>query len=189
MLAYHHRPACLSLISTDLPILSSFETAATLYEKDRQKFHILLDQPVVPISRAESELNGGLPSSLAKSLLWLELSPYRTIMTMQGNGNLSYRHFWEQGVYGVSRYWLHNNSATDNGTDSGTDNGTESNTENSPKNSAEKGTNVSFLRLRNFTRSLTLKSKHLPEHLRVEYELWSDKLQLGHYVLHLEIDL
>jgi hypothetical protein len=181
MLAYHHRPACLSLISTDLPILSSFETAATLYEKDRQKFHILLDQPVVPISPAEAELNGGNPPSPAKSLLWLELSPYRAIMTMQGNGNSSYRHFWEQGVYGVSRYWLHNNSATDNGT--------ENDTENSPKNDTENGANVSFLRLRNFTRSLTLKSKHLPEHLRVEYELWSDKLQLGHYVLHLEIDL
>lgn len=44
------------------------------------------------------------------------------------------------------------------------------------------------MRLRNFTRSLTLTGRPLPEHLRVEYELWSAKVQLGHYILNLEID-
>jgi hypothetical protein len=43
------------------------------------------------------------------------------------------------------------------------------------------------MRLRNFTRSLTLTGRPLPEHLRVEYELWSAKVQLGHYILNLEI--
>jgi hypothetical protein len=29
----------------------------------------------------------------------------------------------------------------------------------------------------------------LPEHLRVEYELWADKVQVGHYVMNVEIHL
>ncbi|MGI8502027.1 MAG: hypothetical protein ACR2LR_12945, partial [Hassallia sp.] len=43
------------------------------------------------------------------------------------------------------------------------------------------------IRLRNFTRSLTLTGHPLPEHLRVEYELRADKIQLGCYILNLEI--
>jgi hypothetical protein len=35
---------------------------------------------------------------------------------------------------------------------------------------------------------LNLSRQGLPEHLRIEYELWSDKLQLGRYILNLEID-
>lgn len=80
-------------------------------------------------------------------------------MTMQGNGAFSYRHFWERGVYGLSRYWLQTNSPTEN----------------------------NQIRLRNFTRSLFLKGKKLPTHLRVEYELWSNQLQIGHYVMNVEI--
>ncbi len=44
MLTHHRRPVCLSLISTDLPILSTLETAATLYQKDLDRFHLLLHQ-------------------------------------------------------------------------------------------------------------------------------------------------
>jgi hypothetical protein len=91
--------------------------------------------------------------------LWLEISPYRVIMTMQGNGKSSYRHFWEQGVYGLSRYWLQD----------------------------ERVSSYDQLRLRNFTRSLELAANPLPEHLRVEYELWTNQLCLGRYVLNLEI--
>jgi hypothetical protein len=159
-------------MSTDLPILESFETAATLYQKEEQKFHVLLEHPKIPISLAEYNLNEGeISPNPVKNILWLEISPYRVVMTMQGHGNLSYRHFWEQGIYGVSRYWLHSHNDT------------------SSPSGEDKGINMSFLRLRNFTRSLTLKTRNLPEHLRVEYELWSDKLKLGHYVLHLEIDV
>jgi hypothetical protein len=78
---------------------------------------------------------------------------------MQGNGQLSYRHFWEQGVYGITRYWL-------------------------PVESLQPSEPI---RLRNFTRSLTLDGHPLPKHLRVEYELWAGKIQLGSYVLSLEI--
>jgi hypothetical protein len=80
-------------------------------------------------------------------------------MTMQTSGKLSYRHLWETGVYGISRYWLNNDSSSINGS----------------------------LRLRNFTRNLILEGRPLPEHLQVEYELWSQKLQLGHYILNLDI--
>lgn len=152
----HRRPVCLSLLSTDLPILSTIETAATLYQKDREKFHLLLDRPQIARSPVEASTS---QTQVAKGLLWLEISPYRIIMTMQGNSQLAYRHFWEKGVYGMSRYWLNHNPAQ---------------------------ANYSF-RLRNFTRSLKLEGQPLPQYLRVEYELWSAKVQLGHYVLHLEI--
>ncbi|RMF26785.1 MAG: hypothetical protein D6756_03115, partial [Cyanobacteria bacterium J083] len=46
---------------------------------------------------------------------------------------------------------------------------------------------VQSFRLKNFTRSLQLNSNSLPQRLRIEYELWCAKLQLGCYILHLEI--
>jgi hypothetical protein len=163
MLTHHRKPICLSFMAFDLPLWSVVETAATLYDRGEQRFHLLLTEPTVQgfegrqvSSEAPLEL---LPIVPTPRLLWLELSPYRVVMTMQGDGNFSYRHAWEPGVYGLSRYWLqHSQSA-----------------------------NGEQLRLRNFTRSLTLTGKPLPHHLRLEYELWSDTLRLGHYVLNLEI--
>jgi hypothetical protein len=161
MLTHHRRPVCLSLVSTNLPVWSTVETAATLYQKDRERFHLLLSEPAPP--EREPELTTSDDTNQPKSdtlrLLWLEISPYRAIMTMQANGRLSYRHLWERGVYGISRYWLQTDSLK----------GYES------------------LRLRNYTRSLHLEGRPLPQHLRLEYELWSENLQLGHYVLNLEI--
>lgn len=156
MLTYHRRPVCLSLLSTDLPVLSTLETAATLYQKDSDRFHLLLSQSDIPCSLAEPF--GIDPTE--KQLFWLELSPYRVIMTMQGQKKFAYRHFWEQGVYGLSRYWF---------------------------NDSETTFSSSSFRLRNYTRSLTLEARELPEFLRIEYELWTGSLCLGHYVLHLEI--
>ncbi|HEY9639816.1 MAG TPA: hypothetical protein V6C57_04995, partial [Coleofasciculaceae cyanobacterium] len=149
MLTQHHRPVCLSLTSFDLPVWSILETNATLYQKDDDRFHLLLTEPLVQdvqpfsqhIAAWETALNGNLKTP---RLLWLEISPYRVIMTMQGNGKFSYRHFWEQGVYGVSRYWLQPEAFTRN----------------------------EQIRLRNYTRSLILRRSTLPDHLRIEYELW-----------------
>jgi hypothetical protein len=151
MLTHHRRPICLSLFSTDLPIFSTIEAAATLYQKDRQRFHLLFYQSDRPQQAIPSQENG--------NLLWLEISPYRAIMTMQGKDRLAYRHYWEEGVYGISRYWLNSSEIQDG----------------------------QSLRLRNYTRSLQLEGSPLPKYLRVEYELWSKQIQLGHYVLHLEI--
>ncbi len=158
MLTHHRRPVCLSLISTDLPIWSTLETAATLYQKDRDRFHILLKAPPFPASTVAQPENP-LTEAEREGLLWLELSPTRAIATMQGQGQLGYRHFWEQGVYGVSRFWLQRDRLETRGS----------------------------LRLRNFTRHLELSGRPLPHSLRVEYELWSDKLRMGRYVLSLEI--
>ena len=161
MLTHHRRPVCLSLVSTDLPIGFNVETAATLYQKDQERFHLLLSEPVPPEWEPE-RTNGSdaeRPQSETVRLLWLEISPYRVIMTMQGNGTIGYRHLWERGIYGINRYWLQSDSS--------------------------KG--YETLRLRNYTRNLTLKGRPLPQHLRLEYELWSDNLSLGHYILDLEI--
>lgn len=163
MLTHHRRPVCLSLISTDLPVWSTIETAATLYQKDNERFHLLLSQPPFPQSDSDAPPDSfPLMNPLSeekKGLLWLELSPYRVIMTMQGNGKLGYRHFWERGVYGITRYWLHSDVVERSGS----------------------------FRLRNFTHSLQLEGGPLPHSLRLEYELWSDRVRLGCYVLSLEI--
>jgi hypothetical protein len=168
MLTHHRKPVCLSLISTDLPVWSVVETAGTLYQKDTDRFHLLLTAPPLISCELGSSLNSEeqfyQKSSTAYApasprILWLEISPYRVIMTMQGNGQISYRHFWEQGVYGISRYWLPTESMQPNNT----------------------------VRLRNFTNAMVLSGHPLPEHLRVEYELWAEKVQLGRYILKLEI--
>ncbi len=170
MLSQHRKPVCLSFMAFDLPIWSVTETAATVYQKDRDQFHILLTEPAVQ-ERAEPAIQGRQRSAPTKDdvltlaamqpprLLWLEVSPYRVTMTMQGNGRFSYRHFWEQGVYGLNRYWLQHGSGDRN----------------------------EQIKLRNFTRSLTLDGTPFPEHLRLEYELWSADLRMGHYVMNLEI--
>lgn len=166
MLAHRRIPVSLSFLSTDLPILQTIETSATLYQKDQERFHVLLSQDYYPESSAENNSHRSKESK--NRLIWLEISPYRVVMTMQGNGQLNYRHFWEKGVYGTSRYWLKSNSSP------GSFNGRTINSND-------------CLRLRNFTRNLQLEGSPLPEHLRIEYELWSDKLRLGNYVIHLEI--
>ena len=155
MLTHHRKPVSLSLISTDLPIWSLVETAATLYQKDRQQFHILLHEPAI----FDREEIGSLTTPRKPRLLWLEVSPYRAVMTMQGNGQYHYRHLWEPRMYGISRYWLQSDS---------------------------QGLNQQ-LRLRNFTRNFVLVGEPVPHGFRLEYELWSDKVQLGRYVLELEI--
>lgn len=175
MLTQHHTPVSLSVAAYDLPLWSIVETNATLYQREPDRFHLLLTEPLIqdqtqpdrtdglrctaPSQTGGSESADLITAAPTPRLLWLEISPYRVIMTMQGNGRFSYRHFWERGVYGLSRYWLQNASITDN----------------------------YQIRLRNFTRSLYLKGKTLPSHLRVEYELWTHDLQIGHYVMNVEI--
>lgn len=165
MLTHHRKPVCLSLVSTDLPVWSVVEASGTLYQKDQEHFHLLLTEPVIqehfPVDQLACESVPLLSAVGTPRLLWLEISPYRVVMTMQGSSKFSYRHFWEQGVYGLSRYWLQNDAALNHGQ----------------------------LRLRNYTRKLLLRNRPLPESLRVEYELWSDQVQLGCYVLNLEVQL
>ncbi|MEO0408906.1 MAG: hypothetical protein AAF289_16305 [Cyanobacteria bacterium P01_A01_bin.135] len=158
MLNQYRRQVSLSLMSFDLPVWSVTRTAATLYPKDDNQFHILLTEPIVQeraLSKAAAPVKT-LPRS--PRLLWLELSAYRLIMTMQGNGRFSYRHFWEPGVYGKNRYWLQSRS----------------------EGSGQ-------LELRNFTRSLDVSGEDVPERMRLEYELWSYNLCLGHYVMNLDV--
>ena len=151
MLANRRNNVYLSLISTDLPLWNIIEGNASLYQKDFDKFHLLLEQNNLPQSQ---------PTSSTKDLLWLEVSSSRVVLTMQSNGKSSYRHFWERGVYGISRYWFNANL---------------------PENS-------SSFRLRNFTRFLQFDCDPFPKSVQVNYELWSSQLKLGSYVLHLELD-
>lgn len=170
MLTEHRKPVCLSLVSTDVPVLSVVDAAATLSQKDSDRFHLLLTAP--PNKSSEEAIASGPALSpeatryregaiapTSPRTWWLEISPHRVIMTMQGNAQLNYRHIWKQGISGSSRYWLP--------------------TESSPPNKP--------ITLRNFTNILVLDGHPLPRHLRVEYELWAEKVQLGHYILNLEI--
>ncbi len=164
-------------MSYDLPLWSVVEGEATVYQKDAERFHLLMTEPLVQGMDGLEETGSGdrtggqeagqfpianpteaNPTSATPRLLWLELSPYRVIMTMQGNGKFSYRHYWEQGVYGTSRYWLQNDAVLQKP-----------------------------IRLRNFTRSLTLSGGEVPRQLRVEYELWANQLAIGRYVLNLDL--
>ena len=154
----------LSFISTDLPLWNIIEAKASLYQKEKDKFYLLLNQQNLPHSpdsrnhEATSE-----ESNCKKGLLWLEISPYRVMLTMQSKSRFSYHHFWEKGVYGISRYWLNSNTSKES----------------------------SSFRLRNYTRYLKLDYidySPFPKSLQAEYELWSAKLKLGSYMLHLDIN-
>jgi hypothetical protein len=156
MLINRYKTVYLSFISTDLPIWKVIEAKASLYQKDRERFHLLLNQQKLP----HSILPAADREDSEQGLFWLEISPYRVMMTMQSNSKLSYRHFWERGVYGISRYCL----------------------------SSEINEPCQSMRLRNFTRYLKVEGDLVPTNVRIEYEMWSGKLHLGSYILHLEIE-
>jgi len=163
MLNQHRRQVSLSLMSFDMPVWSVTRAAATLYPQDDNQFHVLLTEPIVQERLLNETASTVKTLSRSPRLLWLEMSEYRVIMTMQGNGRFSYRHFWEPGVYGANRYWLQSKS-----------------------HEGEK------IQLRNFTRSLDLTGHNVadqdvPERMRLEYELWSYDLCLGHYVMNLDV--
>ena len=200
MLTHRRLPARLSLVSLDLPVRSAFETIVTLYQRAPQRFHVLIDVPepaanptdrsastqpqsqeiTLPVSEADANRS---PSPAIRShnrLLWLEISPTRAILTSQSKTGLSYRHMWECGTYGISRYWLTppgqslDLPQTAHAVDA---------QEISPIDEAAS----LRMRLRNFTRSFVLTGRDYPEHLRLEYELWSQQLKLGTYVLDLDV--
>ena len=178
MFARHRKIVSLSLISLDLPLQSSVRTTATLYQKGGDRCHILFSDPLHADNPTEGNaldgaetLNEGdrRPDSLGLSPLspnkspletlpnrhlWLEISPYRAILTMQGNGGFSYRHLWEEGVYGTSRYWVQTSK-------------------NRPHDQVR--------------RSYEMKGKGIPKAFRLEYELWTQKLSMGRYVLNLDV--
>ncbi|HBE18000.1 MAG TPA: hypothetical protein DEG17_15035 [Cyanobacteria bacterium UBA11149] len=161
MLTHHRLPVCLSVISTDLPIWFTVQNDATLYQKGQQRFHVLLREPPIHPWKKEKSIPDN-PHPLQKDsrrLLWLEISPYRVSMTMQGSDSLSYRHLWEQGVFGISRYWLQKDQAEGH----------------------------QSLQLRNYTRLIELEGSSFPKRLELDYELWSDRVQLGRYLLTLQI--
>jgi hypothetical protein len=163
MQTHHRRPVCLLLTSTNLPVWSGIETVGTLYQKDQEQFHLLMTEPAVrdrdcALPVGNQDVTTALPITTPR-LLWLEFSPYQVTLTMQGQGQFSYRHLWRRGLYGMSRYWLQDETSLQSGQ----------------------------FQLRNYTRNLTLEAHPLPSFLRVEYELWSATMPLGHYVLNLEI--
>lgn len=170
MLTYHRLPVSLSIISTDLPVFSIIETAATIYQKENNRLHILLNEPSISEGTQANNLANNLANKASEKidqdypiarprLLWLEISHQRVVMTMQSHQQFNYRHLWEKGTSGMSRYWLQSNQT---------------------------GLNQQ-LRLKNFTHNLVISGQPIPKHLRLEYELWSGKLSFGHYLLDLEI--
>jgi hypothetical protein len=166
MLTQLRRPIHLSFSSADGLLVSELETVGTLYPRENDRYHLLLTEPLVMGWDARSQvLETSVVSTLTTTsvptprLLWIEFSPYRVTMTMQGNGQFNYRHLFEPGVAGLSRYFLQDDLFYPN----------------------------REFRLRNFTRNLHVKGNPLPAYLLLEYELWCDRLQLGQYVLSLEI--
>jgi len=160
MLTQHQCPVSLLHLSSNLPVYSEVATVATIYQKDLQFFHVVLATPPdFSDSLAPLEANVATLIDTTPRLLWLELSPSRVTMTIQGNSNFSYRHTWERGIYGISRYWLADSPTAQSG---------------------------QFC-LSNYTRSLVVQGSPLPQFVRVEYELWANQVRLGNYILNLEI--
>ncbi len=164
MLTQLRRPIHLLFSADGLPI-SELETVGTLYQQDRDRYHLVFTEPLVMDWDLRSQiLETSAVTTLITTavptprLLWIEFSPYRVTMTMQGNGQFSYRHLFEPGVLGLSRYFLQDDTRLNH-----------------------------ELRLRNFTRNLHMKGNPLPTYLFLEYELRCDRLQLGQYTLSLEI--
>ena len=156
MLVNRSQTVSLSFISTDLPIRKTIIAEASMFQTDSESFHLSLNQHDLPHSVIPA---GNQPES-QQGMVWLNISPYRLVMTMQSNGQLSYRHFWERGIYGVSRYCL---------------------------NTDLKQSSQSFF-CRNFTRYFWVENNPYPKSVRIEYELWALELCLGSYLMHLEID-
>ncbi len=163
MITHFRRAVSLSMASTDMPVWSTIETTATLYQRERDRYHLLITEPHV----SEPAIFGiSQPDEMR--LIWMELSPDRVVMTMQGNGNLSYRHFWETGKSGINRYWVQSESSI---------------------NSLETGSAHSHqLQLRNFTHTIELRNPSFPNELHLDYELWSAHTRMGRYVIHLKIE-
>lgn len=162
MLTQLRCPIRLTFSSTDFLLSAETETVGTLYHKEHDRFHLVMTEPLV-IEPSHSlivpDTAIAIPNVPTPRLLWLDFSPYRVTMTMQGNGQFSYRHLFEPGVFGLSRYWLHE----------------------------ETFDRDRQFRLRNFTRSLCIKGNPLPIFLLLDYELWAEDLLLGEYNLTLEI--
>ncbi|MGI0486499.1 hypothetical protein ACN4EK_13755 [Pantanalinema rosaneae CENA516] len=168
MLTQHRKSVCVSLTSADLPICSELETVATLYQQDHDRFHLVLTEPLVldrdPILTDQflqpvQPLPSPVSTVTTPRLLWLEFSPYRATLTMQGNGRFCYRHLFQLNMFGSSRYWLA---------------------------AADSQPTEQFC-LRNFTRFLHLKGNSLPRFLMLEYELWAEEELLGSYLFTLDI--
>ncbi len=159
MLTHYRRPVQFSLSSFDMAMWSNVDTVATIYKRDAQRFHLLLTEPKVTDQNLVLSEPAPVLNNQKSRLIWIEMSPNRVTMTMQGNGSYSYRHLWESGTYGMSRYWLQS-----------------------------EGLGQSHqLQMRNFALKLDLEGAPLPNLLHVDYELWSSDTNLGRFMLHLEI--
>jgi len=156
MLVNRSQTVSLSFVSTDSPTWNTIVAKASMFQKGEEEFHLLLERQTLPHSTfptmKETESRQGI--------FWLDISPYRVTMTMQSNGKLSYRHFWERGIYGMSRYCLNTDPSQ-------------------PSQS---------IRFQNFTRYLQVENDPFPRSVRIEYELWSANSCLGSYLMHVEID-
>ena len=151
MLTHFRRAVSLSIVSSDMPIWTTVETVATVYQHTHDRYHLMLTEPEVcePYLAKPEELR----------LIWMEISPDRVAMTMQGNGKLSYRHCWERNAYGTSRYWLQRATIAQS----------------------------NQFQLRNFTHQLELIGTMFPRRLHLDYELWSSHTRMGRYMMDLEI--
>ncbi len=157
MLTHHRCPVSLSLVAKDLPLWSAVDTYATLCQQDRDRFHLRLKHPSFPTPDTSTASPWALHPPAG--MLWLEFSSQRVLLTLQGRGQLGYRHHWANGVYGTSRYWL----------------------------DAQNQGPQPVIALRNFTRQLVVSGYPLPDRLQIDYELWSGQMPLGQYILHLDI--
>jgi hypothetical protein len=187
MLPQLRRPVCLTLSALNQEFSTRVETFATVYQKAADRFHLVLTEPLIWDRTTQPEASpmlGGIAIATTR-LLWLEMSPQRATLTMQGNGPFSYRHCWEHHALGSSRFWLHDPSPPPASP--------------TPPPAARREPTPYLaegpklapgyrLSLRNYTHSLIGRwQAEWPLQLRVDYELYAADLAMGHYCFNLEM--
>ena len=75
------------MASTDMPVWSTIETTATLYQPEHDRYHLLITEPHV----SEPAIFG-IKQPDEVRLIWMEPSLNQVVMTMQGN-QLQLRNF------------------------------------------------------------------------------------------------
>ena len=66
----HHKTVSLSYMALDLPLWSVVEASATLYEKDSERYHLLLPEPAL---EGYVPAGAGAVAIASPRFLWLEL--------------------------------------------------------------------------------------------------------------------
>ncbi len=189
-----HKIVYLSLVSTDYPLWHIIEAQAFLYQKEKDKFYLLLNQhnslhrsdsqnqekppeesPVLPLEKKFDEIfceeTPSVDYSLEDKLIPSSSQYKKNLLWLEISPHRVMLSMHSNSGFSYHHFW--ERRAYSNSRYWLNDNLLE------PSSS---------FRLRNYTRHLQLDCNPFPTSLQVQYELWSSGMKLGTYILHLDIN-